>query len=193
MNRKITLVSYNRHKFEEYTKLFKSLPLTLEPLDQSFRGFLQEDHQTFEQNAIQKVNAIPFMGDYLFSEDSGLMIDALGGAPGIHSRRFSESASDLDNNLKAIELLKNETNRSAKFVAVIALKISHSEIKLFKGECLGFIHTELKGSDGFGYDPIFIPLGYSETFAELGPVKKSMLSHRHHAFKQLFKYLEEVL
>lgn len=193
MNQKITLVSYNRHKFEEYTQLFRWLPLTLEPLDPSFRGFLQEDYLTFEENALQKVNAIPFTGHYLFSEDSGLMIDALDGAPGVKSKRFSASENDKDNNQKVLMLLDNEPHRRATFVAVIALKTPNQEIKLFKGECLGSIHTEMRGHEGFGYDPIFIPLGYSQTFAELGPIEKAKISHRHLAFKQLHQYLKEVL
>jgi XTP/dITP diphosphohydrolase len=193
MNQKITLVSYNRHKFKEYEPLFKSLPLTLEPLDSSFRGFLAEDHLSFEENAIQKVNAIPYTGTLLFSEDSGLLIEALDGAPGVFSKRFSLTASDYDNNKTVLSLLKEVSNRSAKFVAVIALKVSDHEIKLFKGECLGSIHTEMAGENGFGYDPIFIPLGYSKTFAELGPSIKQKISHRHHASKQLISFLKEAL
>lgn len=193
MKKEITFVSYNAHKFDEYTRLFKDLPVTLKPLDPSFNGFLNEDFSTFEENAIQKVNAIPFIGEWLFSEDSGLMIDALEGAPGINSRRFSPSSKDEDNNQLVLSLLKNETLRTAKFVAVIALKAAEGEIILFKGECLGSIHTESVGTLGHGYDPIFIPLGYSKTFGELGLVEKNKVSHRHHAGKHLLNYLKEVL
>lgn len=192
--KKVILVSYNRHKFYEYQQLIKDLPLELVPLDSSFKGLLREDGDTFEKNAIQKVNAInPPADTLLFAEDSGLMIEALNGEPGVFSRRFSGLDSDAANNQKVLELMKNVTQRHAKFVAVIALKDEHHQVHLFKGECEGFIHTTSAGHDGFGYDPIFIPMGYSNTFAELGTEIKNQHSHRQHAFLKLKKHLQATL
>lgn len=192
--KKLMLVSYNRSKFYEYQQLMKDLPLELIPLDASFKGLLSEDGATFEANAQQKVRAIePPSDTLLVAEDSGLMIEALNGEPGVHSRRFSGIDSDLTNNQKVLDLMQNQTHRHAKFVAVIAYLDAARVVHLFAGECPGFIHTQIAGDDGFGYDPIFIPQGQSQTFAELGRDYKRMHSHRHHAFKKLKKHLEATL
>lgn len=189
-NKTITLISYNRHKYAEYQHLFKSLPLNLDPLDSSFKGLLLEDGDSFEANAIQKVSQIPIEGRYLFAEDSGLVIDALNGAPGIYSRRFSGLDDARANNQKVLKLMENVTDRFATFVAVIALKDPAGTITLFKGECPGYIHTVEAGDTGHGYDPIFIPIGHAETFAEMGPVEKSKISHRHRAALKLIAHLK---
>lgn len=189
---KAILVSYNRHKFYEYQQMIKDVPFELVPLDPSFKGLLSEDGKTFEANAIQKVTAIEAPEHtVLFAEDSGLMIDALNGEPGVHSRRFSGLDSDAANNQKVLELMKNESQRSARFVAVIAYLDPARKLHLFKGECEGLIHSKAEGSEGFGYDPIFIPRGQSQTFAELGPLYKNQHSHRHQAFLKLKKHLKD--
>ncbi len=189
-NKAITLISYNRHKYAEYQHLFKSLPLKLEPLDSSFKGLLLEEGETFEANAIQKVTQIPIENQFLFAEDSGLVIEALNGAPGIYSRRFSGLDDAHANNQKVLKLMENVTDRLAYFVAVIALKDPSGEITLFKGECPGYIHTVEAGTTGHGYDPIFIPIGYAETFAEMGTAEKSKISHRHRAALKLIEHLK---
>lgn len=192
--KKVILVSYNRHKFYEYQQLLKDFPLELVPLDPSFKGLLSEDGDTFEANAIQKVKAIHApVNTLLFAEDSGLMIEALNGEPGVQSRRFSGLDSDAANNQKVIELMQNKTQRHAKFVAVIAYQDLNRKIHLFKGECQGFIHTTSEGNEGFGYDPIFIPQGESKTFAELGMEYKNKHSHRQQAFIKLKKFLQDTL
>ena len=191
---KVILISYNRHKFYEYQQMMKDFPLELVPLDPSFKGLLSEDGDTFEANAIQKVKAIHApLNTLLFAEDSGLMIEALNGEPGVHSRRFSGLESDAANNQLVLERMKNVSQRHAKFVAVIAYQDLNREIHLFKGECQGFIHTTSEGTEGFGYDPIFIPQGESKTFGELGTDYKNQHSHRQQAFMKLKKFLKETL
>lgn len=192
-NNRITLVSYNRHKFQEYLHLFKSLPLKLEPLDPSFKGLLLEDGDSFEANAIQKVNQVPLQDQYIFAEDSGLMIEALEGAPGIYSRRYSGIDDARANNRKVLNAMKGIQDRSATFVAVIALKTPTGETTLFKGQCPGYIHTEEAGDTGHGYDPIFIPVGSAKTFAEMGPEAKAKVSHRQAAAKKLIQHLKTIL
>jgi XTP/dITP diphosphohydrolase len=188
------LVSYNAHKFYEYTQLLKGFPLELRPLDPSFKGLLSETGATFEANATEKVNAIKApLNTVLLAEDSGLMIEALEGAPGIHSRRFSGLDSDAANNKKVLQMMARETNRKATFVAVIAFKDLDQKITLFRGEMHGLIHTESAGTDGFGYDPIFIPNGMPQTLSELGLEYKNQHSHRHHALFQLKRYLKDRL
>lgn len=188
---KAILVSYNAHKYYEYQQLLKGFPLELRPLDPSFKGLLSETGDTFEANATEKVKAIkPPLNTILIAEDSGLMIEALNGAPGIYSSRFSGLDSDHANNLKVLDLMKNETNRKARFVAVIAFKDTNHQVHLFRGECLGYIHTELAGNDGFGYDSLFIPQGESMTLSELGMDYKNTHSHRHHALLKLKSYLK---
>ncbi len=189
-NKPITLISYNRHKFTEYVHLFKPLPLKLDPLDPSFKGLLLEDGDTFTANAIQKVSQIPLDNQFVFAEDSGLVIPALNGAPGIYSRRYSGIDDAHANNRKVLKNMQSVTDRSAYFVAVIALKDLAGELHLFEGRCDGFIHTEEVGTTGHGYDPIFIPVGYAKTFAELGLEEKSRISHRHKAAKKLIEYLK---
>jgi XTP/dITP diphosphohydrolase len=124
-----------------------------------------------------------------FADDTGLEVEALGGEPGVFSARYAgENHNSYNNMNKVLSLLGNSTNRKACFRTVIAL-IREQEIKYFEGKIDGTIAMEPRGESGFGYDPIFIPEGYSVSFAQLSAEEKNKISHRALAIKKLVKYL----
>jgi XTP/dITP diphosphohydrolase len=136
--------------------------------------------------------------DFVIADDSGLEVDALDGAPGVHSARFAamdkgENAPDADNNAKLLQLLKSVPleKRTARFRCVIALAQIENP-KLFDGACEGKILLEPRGQNGFGYDPLFVPDGFTQTFAELGDEVKNSLSHRAKALEKLKNYLSKL-
>jgi XTP/dITP diphosphohydrolase len=126
-----------------------------------------------------------------FSDDSGLEVNALNGAPGVYSARYSgEQKSASDNNAKLLSELKNAGDRSARFVTVIALILEGKEY-FFEGEIKGRIAAEPRGTNGFGYDPLFIPEGHDLTFAEMDAAEKNAISHRGIAVKKLVAFLKD--
>ncbi len=190
--KRLVLVSYNQHKYYEYQRLLQDELFELEPLSLHFQGVLEETGESFEANALQKLHQVKHHPHtYYIAEDSGLEVSALNGAPGVYSARFSASGKDKDNLEKVLTLMQHETDRRASFKAVIALREPSGKVTTFEGTCLGRIHTEAMGTEGFGYDPIFIPLPYLETFAQLGQDVKHTLSHRQKALKKMLKYLRE--
>ena len=135
-------------------------------------------------------------GMTVIADDSGLMVDALGGRPGVYSARFSgEDATDEKNNEKLLSMLKGYTpeNRKAKFVSVIAAVFPNSKEYIAKGVCEGTIGFEGKGDSGFGYDPLFTPSGMDRTFAEITSDEKNAISHRAKALEEMKKILNEIL
>lgn len=156
-------------------------------------GFdVDETGKTFEENAELKARAFAQLtGKPTVADDSGLVVHALGGKPGVHSKRWIDG-SDHDRNLYLLEQLKATKDRSAEFVTVLALFLPDTnEVHFFEGKVMGTISNEERGSEGFGYDPVFIPEGYSETFAELGQDVKNTLSHRFRAVEKLKTYLKK--
>ena len=154
-------------------------------------GQLPETGHSFEENASQKIQAFyQQTGHDGFSEDSGLVINALDGKPGIYTARYAgPNATSNDHMSLVLEQLKHKTDRSAKFVAFIAL-IYKGQTSFFRGEVLGKIALQRSGAQGFGYDPIFIPEGYEKTFADLPPTVKNEISHRRKALVQLKEYFK---
>jgi len=153
----------------------------------------EEDGLTFEENAVKKaLHYSAFCDDFLFADDSGLEVEALGGAPGVRSARFSPEASDAANNRLLLERLDGAADRRARFVCVIALARRGRLEATFRGEAEGVILERPAGSQGFGYDPLFFypPLG--RTFAELDAETKMRVSHRGAALRQLFDYCERL-
>jgi len=150
-----------------------------------------ETRKTIEGNALQKARFIKkHYGVDCFSEDTGLEIEALNGEPGVYSARYAgKQRSDEDNMNLVFKKLKNKKNRNARFKTVIALLINGEE-HLFEGIVNGTIGFEKKGTEGFGYDPIFIPEGYKKTFAQIGLKEKNKISHRKRAVKKLIKGLK---
>lgn len=154
-----------------------------------------EEHGfTFEENAIAKaVYYSRFADSYLFADDSGLEVDALGGAPGVYSARYAGSgADDAENNALLLELLEGVENRTARFVCAIALAKNGELITTFHGSVEGRIVDRPRGSNGFGYDPLFYYPPFLSTFGEAPLASKMLVSHRAQALAKLFTYLRNI-
>lgn len=151
---------------------------------------IPETQPTIEGNAIQKALYVQQKFGYdCFADDTGLEVSALDGAPGVYSARYAgEHCNANDNMEKLLQALQTKTDRSAQFKTVIALYLN-SQLYTFTGICKGEILTEERGSKGFGYDPIFVPDGYKQTFAEMDLQLKNQISHRAKAIKQLIGFL----
>lgn len=154
---------------------------------------LEETGSTFQENALQKAKALYLkIGVPTFAEDSGLVVNSLDGAPGIYSARYAGTdATDQDNNNKLLESLKGKSDRSAYFIAVIVL-YDGQNTHCFEGRCHGHVAKEAKGNEGFGYDPLFVPEGYEQSFAELGFEEKNKMSHRAIALEKFCEFLERL-
>lgn len=187
---KMVLASQNRHKAQEMQAILGD-KITLVTLDQAGFGDLEiiEDGDTFEANAIKKaVTVMQATGLPSISDDSGLCVDALDGAPGIYTARFAgEDATDDQNIAKLLSQLDgvDMSQRTARFVCVIAVAVPGKETITFRGECEGKILTEKRGMGGFGYDPVFYVEEYGKAMAELAPEIKNSISHRSRALAKL--------
>lgn len=198
-HRKLVLSTNNIHKVEEIKDILKDLPievlskkdLGLEELD------VVEDGTTLEENSIKKAKALSNKTDYMvMADDSGLFVEALNGVPGVYSSRYAgEEGNDLKNNKKLIKELENIPleNRNGSFKTVIALVTEEKQVLTVRGECKGHIISSPRGENGFGYDPLFIPEGYNETFGELGEEVKNKISHRAKALEKIRKTLINLL
>ena len=187
----IVLATRNKKKIEEIKRITADLPITILSLD-NFPDCPEtvEDKDTFEGNAIKKaVEVCTCTGKPALADDSGLEVDALGGAPGVYSARYAGNAggNDVRNYEKLLVELKNipDEKRGARFVCCMALAFPDGSIKTFFGYAEGRIGHEPKGKTGFGYDPVFIPKGYKTTFAEMSGNEKDRLSHRGKALEKL--------
>jgi XTP/dITP diphosphohydrolase len=154
----------------------------------------EETGATFEENAALKTLYYSQYADgYLFADDSGLEVDALGGAPGVQSARFAGlEATDEDNNRLLLQRLAGESNRTARFVCVIALVKNGQLVKTFRGSVQGRILNEPRGSGGFGYDPLFFHEPFGCTFGEAPIGDKMLVSHRAQALDAMFTYLRGI-
>ena len=178
---KILIATANRHKFQEISAILSRPGLELVNLSEVPNApQVIEDGETFEANAIKKaVTLAAFTGLWTLADDSGLEVDALEGAPGVYSARYAgEPSNDAANNRKLISALKGNPNRRARFRCCIALSDPQGQVRTVSGACEGHLLEELKGNKGFGYDPLFVPDGFSNTFAEIPESKKNTLSHR---------------
>jgi len=152
----------------------------------------EETGETFEENARQKAEYYSRHSDgLLFAEDSGLAVDALGGAPGVRSARFAgDGASDAENNRLLIERVRGVEDRTARYVAVIAVAEAGKTLGTFRGEVKGVIIDDARGSNGFGYDPHFFYPPFGCTFAEASPEQKVQVSHRGRAVAAMVDWLK---
>ena len=194
---KIVFATNNQHKLTEVRDILGKRFEVLSLNDINCHADIPETGTTLEANALQKAHYIyDKFGMNVFADDTGLEVDALGGAPGIYSARYaaidqSEASAGHDSEANMSKLLRElgeNNNRKARFRTVIALIIDGEE-HLFEGIVNGEIIRERRGGEGFGYDPIFEPEGYSNTFAELGETIKNKISHRARAAQQLANYL----
>ena len=154
---------------------------------------IPETGDTFQDNALQKARYVKEHYGYdCFADDTGLEVKALGGAPGVHSARYAGDHDSEANMTKLLQELEKKSDRSAQFRTVVALILNGQEV-LFEGIVTGKIATERHyGDSGFGYDPIFIPDGYSETFSQMSSQGKNLISHRGRAVRKLAEYLRQL-
>jgi XTP/dITP diphosphohydrolase len=191
----LVLATRNRGKLEEIRRALRGVPVDLYTLD-DFPGCpeVKEDAETFKGNAVKKaVSVSSYTRKPAVADDSGLAVDSLHGAPGVLSARYAGEDADDRRNVEKLLARMGETEdseRGAEFVCVIALAFPDgSEVKTFDGCVKGRIGREMRGSGGFGYDPVFYPSGSDRTFAEMDPAEKDALSHRGLALDKLRAYL----
>ena len=192
----LVVASRNQKKVKEIKELLKGLKVKITSLrDYPQAPYIVENGKTFQENAIKKAVGIArFTQKLTLGEDSGLEVAALGGRPGIYSSRFSgKDKSDLKNNLKLLRLLGNLqlSKRRARYVCSVALADKNGLFGTAQGFCSGLIGFELRGSFGFGYDPLFIIPKYKKTFAQLGLGIKHKISHRFHALNKARDIIRE--
>ena len=193
---KAVLASKNPHKLAEIQAILSGLGV--EVVMESELGLdidVDETGTTFEENSRLKAEAVMRAANMpAVADDSGLMTDYLGGAPGVYSARFAgENADDEANNRKLLKLLENAegTERAAKFVSVITMVFPDGSSIVARGECHGRILKTPAGENGFGYDPLFVPDGYDKSFAQLSSEEKNRISHRAAALCELERLLKE--
>jgi XTP/dITP diphosphohydrolase len=186
---KLVFASNNKNKIQEIQALVPNTIQIVSLDDIGCTEDIPETANTIEGNAILKANYVTEKYGYdCFADDTGLEVDALNGAPGVYSARYAGEQKDTNDNMdKLLTQLKNESNRKANFKTVIALNLNGKQ-NLFTGIINGKIIEEKIGTNGFGYDPIFVAEEYDKTFAELTMEEKSTISHRGIAVKQLIEY-----
>ena len=193
----IIFATGNAHKAIEAQKALGDTFTLIMPKELGLTEEIPENGDTLQANAIEKAEYLwKKFGKNCFADDTGLEVDALGGAPGVYSARYagpekgSEANMDkLLSELQAAEQTGGEISRAARFRTVVAL-ILDGELHLFNGVLEGRIAKEMSGSQGFGYDPIFIPDGYSKTLAEISLEEKNAISHRGKAMRALAQFLQ---
>ena len=191
--KEIYFVTGNENKVKELNILSKDLFEVKRITDIAREREIIEDGRTFEENSLKKILAYRDLNKYLIADDSGLQIDALDGKPGVHSARFLGDTSYFEKMEMILNKIKNSENRRARFVCSAFYFDPSKNIFLCKtGTVEGRISYEIKGTEGFGYDPFFIPEGYEQTFGELGKEIKNKISHRAKAFKELFLLIKEI-
>ena len=190
----IVFATHNKNKLRELQEMLSGYNITILGLsDIGCNEDIEENATTIVGNAEIKARYVKSHYGYnCFADDTGLMIDALGGAPGVYSARFEGDDCDSERNIdKVLQLMAGKENRNARFVTVIALSLGDTEM-IFEGEVQGEILTQRRGVGGFGYDSIFEPEHCGMTFAEMSPEQKNSISHRGRAVKKLVAYLSNV-
>lgn len=194
----MVLATGNQHKVEEFNQLFASSASVILSAE-AYGGMpkVEETGQTFHANAYLKAAALSKKLKKrltVLSDDSGLEVDYLKGAPGVFSARYAGAqASDAENVEKLITALKGlpKRQRRARFRCILCLIDGNKGVYYFEGACQGHIDLKPKGASGFGYDPIFVPKGYKQSFAQLGEAVKGQLSHRSEAVRACMAFLKK--
>jgi len=196
--RRVLIATSNAWKLRDFAGAAAAHGITIAPLPDfdSLPG-VSEDGATFEANARKKAEHYSRFapGEIVLADDSGLEVNALGGAPGVHSARYAaispeENADDRANNARLLRELTQGADRSARFVCVIAAARDGHTLSTFRGDADGLILEAPRGSGGFGYDPLFFFPALGKTFAELAPEEKSAVSHRGAAFRKFLEWKE---
>jgi XTP/dITP diphosphohydrolase len=193
----VVAATQNAHKIKELTEIMGAFDFrVISRSDAGVPDFgIEEDGATFEENSLKKAMAImKYCGRVAIADDSGLEVDALGGAPGVMSARFAGvdgTDADAENNRTLIALLDGipDKGRGARVVSVVTLVFADGYVLAARGECEGRIGREGRGLGGFGYDPLFTPEGFDKTFAELTQAEKNSISHRAKALAALRELL----
>ena len=198
MNPPMTLVlaTHNKGKTTEIRELLKDRPIIIKNLS-DFGPIppIEEDGTTFDENAYKKASLTArYLGFPALADDSGLVVEALGGAPGVFSARYAgEEASDQERCAKLLRELGDNPNRRAKFECVISIAVPSGPALTYEASCEGIILTEPAGENGFGYDPVFYYPPLEKTFAQLSIEEKSRVSHRGKAVRELHAEFDKVL
>ncbi len=190
----IVFATNNANKLKEAKSLLKKVGISVISLsDLNINVSIPEDFDTLEENALQKARFIcEKTGKNAMSDDTGLEVDALNGAPGVYSARYAGvPGNSADNIKKLLEEMSGISNRKARFRTVIAV-IWNGKEYLFEGIVNGVIASRPQGEKGFGYDPVFIPEGYSKTFAEISMEEKNTISHRGKALSKMIRFFEQM-
>lgn len=187
---KLLLATQNQGKLKEMQEILKDLPIEVITPSEDFD--VEETGTTFEENSLLKAKAFSekYDGILTLADDSGLVVDALDGRPGVYSKRYG--TDDLDRNTKLLKELEDKADRTAHFLCVMCL-FGKDVNRSVEGRVTGQIGLEMKGNQGFGYDPIFIPDGFDKTFAELSSEEKNQISHRGRAMDKVRNILEEMV
>ena len=194
---RIIAATQNKHKIREIEAITKKFGMEIVSRDEAGIEDVEivEDGTTFEENSYKKAYEImKLCGEVTIADDSGIVVDCIGGAPGVYSARFAGvDGDDKANNRKLMEMIKDFPfeERTARFVSVITMVYPDGDTIVARGEVEGHVIPEEIGENGFGYDPMFIPLGYDITFGQFDPEEKNKISHRANALISLQKQLEE--
>ena len=192
----LVIATRNKGKTQEIKALLKDFPVGIKNLD-DFGPIphLEEDGDTFDENAYKKASfAARVLGLPALADDSGLIVEALDGAPGIHSARYAgENATDEQRYLKLLDDMKGKSNRKAAFECVISIAVPTGSALTYEARCEGLITTEPAGSNGFGYDPVFFYAPLNKTFAQITREEKNRISHRGKALAEFKSEFDKVL
>lgn len=193
---KLLIASRNPHKLAEIRAIF-NLP-GMEIADaHEIAGLPEiiEDGRTFQANAVKKAISLAMLTKlWTLADDSGLEVEALNGEPGVCSARFAgEPANYVANNVKLLRLLENQEHRAARFICVMALSSPSGRAQIVEGLCQGRILRESRGEQGFGYDPLFVPDSYEQTFAQMDAALKNQISHRARALQRAMQTWGDIL
>ena len=194
---KLILASNNKNKLREFSQLVRDMDIELIGQRDAGCDFeVEETGTTFEENSYLKASAVTkATGIAAFADDSGLVVDALNGEPGVYSARYcpKPGATDEDRYTYLLSKLENAENRTARFVCTICCTMPNGDIIRTRGECEGYIMREPHGNGGFGYDPVFHPDCVDRGMAELTPEEKNAISHRGKALREFIKILNEYM
>lgn len=190
MKKSIVFATNNQHKAQEVNQMLPEFDVQ-SLKDINFNEEIEETGLSFKENAEIKAKAIfNSMNMNVFADDSGLVIPALNGEPGIYSARYAGTGDSKDNIQKVLSNLEGIKDREAYFISVICL-IFEGETYFFEGRVYGTILNEISGENGFGYDPIFLPKGYDKSFAEFTEKEKNEISHRGLAIKKMYDFIKQ--
>lgn len=192
----LVLATNNKNKVKEFQHILKDFKVEIKSLS-DFGPIPEaiEDGDTFDENAYKKAHhTARVLGLPAIADDSGLMVEALGGAPGVHSARYAGvDATDDENTDKLLETIRDHSNRNAAFKCVISIAVPSGPALTYEGECKGEIIDERRGTNGFGYDPVFYCDEYQKTFAELTMDEKAKISHRGKALAEIHSEVDKII